>query len=50
MLTGWQFIDGQWYYFNPNSDGTRGAMFSGRLTLDGYWVAENGQWDGEAAR
>ena len=49
MLTGWQEIDGQWYYFNPESDGTRGAMYAGRRTPDGYQVQADGQWDGQAA-
>ena len=30
MVTGWfQDSDGNWYYLNPNSDGTRGRMMTG---------------------
>lgn len=43
MKTGWQQIDGKWYYFNPMSDGTRGKM-AVSTTVDGYTVDENGVW------
>ena len=35
LKTGWQYLNGKWYYFNPRSDGTLGIMFTGRQTLDG---------------
>ena len=44
MLTGWQHIDGKWYYFNTQSDGTRGAMYVSRRTPDGYYVGADGVW------
>ncbi len=50
MLTGWQFIDGKWYYLNPNSDGTAGIMYTKRRTPDGWYVKEDGSWDEEAGR
>ena len=48
MKIGWQFLAGKWYYFNPRSDGTLGKMFLGRRTLDGWYVKENGEWDGQS--
>ena len=44
MLTGWQQIDGIWYYFNTVSDGTQGALLVSATTPDGYSVDANGQW------
>lgn len=50
MLTGWQFINGKWYYLNPNQDGSAGIMYSKRRTPDGWYVKEDGSWDEEAGR
>ncbi len=50
MLTGWQFINGKWYYLNPNSDGTAGIMYTKRRTPDGWYVKEDGSWDEEVGR
>ena len=47
MLTGWVLIDGKWHYFHPTSDGRKGILYVGRLTPDGYYVDENGVWDGK---
>ena len=47
MLTDWILIDGKWYYFHPTSDGRKGILYVGRLTPDGYYVDENGVWDGK---
>ncbi len=49
MLTGWQWIraaDGETYcyYLNEAADGTKGAMFSGTTTPDGYRVDDSGAW------
>lgn len=37
--TGWRNIDGNWYYFSPNS----GYMYAS-TTVDGYYLNENGAW------
>lgn len=47
MQTGWVLINGKWYFFNPVSDGTKGMMLIGRKTPDGYFVTEDGTWDGK---
>ena len=46
MKTGWQLIDGKWYYFNPVSDGKQGIMFADAW-IDGWYVDKNGLWNGE---
>ena len=43
MVTGWYWIDGMCYYFNPVSDGTRGAM-KRNCEIDGYQLNEDGIW------
>lgn len=45
MMTGWTNIEGKWCYFNEQSDGTKGALLTSSW-IDGYWVDENGIWDG----
>ena len=42
MLTGWQFINGKWYYLNSNHDGSAGIMYSNRRTPDGWYVKAAG--------
>ena len=38
MLTGWfKNVYGDWYYLNPVSDNTQGAMLKGWQFIDGYW-------------
>ena len=44
MLTGWQFINGKWYYLNSSKDGMLGACQLGGVTPDGWTVDENGAW------
>ena len=44
MKTGWQLIDGKWYYFNDVSDGFRGKLLKDTKTPDGYQVGEDGVW------
>ena len=42
MLTGWQYIDGKWYYFAEQSgDIPYGAMLKNTQTPDGYSVSED---------
>lgn len=47
MHTGWKLINGKWYYFKVMSDGTKGIMLRSQRTPDGYYVNENGEWDGK---
>ena len=44
MKTGWNLINGEWYYFNPVSDGTKGRMYKDSVTPDGYVVDDGGEW------
>ena len=41
MVTGWQEINGSWYYFDEY-----GRMYNNMYTDEGYFLDENGQWDG----
>ena len=52
MVTGWfQDSDGNWYYLNPNSDGTRGRMLTGWFQdVDGSWYYLNPNSDGTRGR
>lgn len=45
MMTGWTNIDDKWYYFKELSDGTKGSLITNSW-VDGYWVDENGIWNG----
>ena len=48
MLAGWQFINGKWYYLNPQRDGTYGACFIGPgKTPDGWEIDAAGAWIGK---
>ena len=38
MLTGWQQIDGKWYWFQTESNGNKGALLKNGVTPDGYKV------------
>ena len=44
MKTGWFYDTGKniWYYFKPN-----GIMAVDEVTPDGYYVGEDGAWDGK---
>ena len=45
MVTGWQQIDGQWYYFaERNENRIWGSMYAGATTPDGYQVEADGRW------
>ena len=48
MMTGWVWIPDKngvlkCYYFNPDSDGTRGKMFVNAV-VDGNTVNADGEW------
>lgn len=47
MKTGWNLIDGKYYYFNEEPDGTRGKLYQNTKTPDGYYVDKDGVWDGK---
>jgi len=47
MLTGWQLIDGKWYYFEPESTGYKGSLYVNTRTRDGYTLGADGAWTGK---
>ena len=49
MLTGWQLIDGKWYYFETTAGSTQGRMYRAERTPDGYYAGADGAWDGNPA-
>ena len=46
MLTGWNEIDGKWYYFNTIAvnGGSLGSLVTNGTTPDGYNVNADGVW------
>ena len=47
VLTGWQYINGKWYYLNPNKDGTLDGLNIGTaVTPGGYEIDASGAWTG----
>lgn len=40
---GWAFVDGKWYYFN------RAGLMASDEVIDGYYVGQDGAWDGKEA-
>jgi glucan-binding YG repeat protein len=44
MLTGWQLIEGKWYYFEPEAGKMQGHLYRNTTTPDGYRVDANGVW------
>ena len=43
MLTGWQLINGKWYYFSKTSGAVPlGSMYRETRTPDGYYVDKDG--------
>ncbi|WP_194608624.1 hypothetical protein [Clostridium vitabionis] len=44
MLTGWQLIEGKWYYFEPEAGKMQGHLYRNTTTPDGYRVDVNGVW------
>ena len=50
MKRGWVFVNEKWYYLNEKADGKGGMMLVNCLTPDGYYVKEDGTWDGTDSR
>ena len=46
MLTGWQQIDGKWYFFETAAGADTGRMYRAERTPGGYYVNADGTWDG----
>ncbi|MBT9775978.1 hypothetical protein GPL15_05605 [Clostridium sp. MCC353] len=44
MFTGWNLIDGKWYYFSQEHGSGKGQLLVSTTTPDGYTVNENGEW------
>lgn len=42
MLTGWNQIDGKWYFFNKEAGSLYGALLTSGVTPDGYTVDADG--------
>ena len=49
MVTGWRQILDKWYYFDPAPGHLQGRMYHGEYTPDGYWINDDGTWDGKPA-
>lgn len=45
LLTGWQKVDGKWYYLDTKT----GVCYTNTYTPDGYYVNSEGVWDGQTA-
>ena len=43
-LTGWQWIEGSCYYFDPAEGADNGKMYKGAVTPDGFIVDVQGRW------
>ncbi|WP_164516892.1 leucine-rich repeat domain-containing protein [Clostridium transplantifaecale] len=44
MYTGWNLIDGKWYYFSTEEGSGNGMLLKNTTTPDGYKVDGNGVW------
>ncbi len=47
MVTGWLKEGENWYYLNPQSDGTQGKMYTGWQLIDEKWYYFNEVSDGK---
>ena len=45
MSTGWNLIEGKWYYFSQESGAGLGQLLVSTTTPDGYAVNEDGVWE-----
>lgn len=43
-MTGWQWIEGSCYYFDPAEGADNGKMYKGAVTPDGFIVDVQGRW------
>ena len=43
MLTGWQKIGDNWYYFHEESDGNKGVL-ARKTRIGNYYVNADGVW------
>lgn len=44
MVTGWQWIDGHCYFFEPLEGNEVGKLYVGKITPDGFQTNSKGQW------
>ncbi|MBR7057868.1 MAG: hypothetical protein IKI35_03990, partial [Stomatobaculum sp.] len=44
MQTGWQFIDGKWYFFEPAVGSNQGRMYRSEWNSEGYYLGADGVW------
>ena len=44
MLTGWQFIDSKWYFFEPDEGKDQGRMYCSESNSEGYYLGPDGAW------
>lgn len=44
MMTGWNQIDGKWYYFSMEEGSENGMLLKNTTTPDGYKVDADGVW------
>ncbi|MDO4327427.1 MAG: pectinesterase family protein [bacterium] len=47
MLTGWQLINGTYYYFSEKKGTPFGSLLVDTTTPDGFYVGADGAWDGK---
>lgn len=43
-MTGWNQIDGKWYYFSMEEGSANGMLLKNTTTPDGYKVDADGVW------
>ena len=41
MLTGWQYLDGRWYYLKPYTGGPQGSLATGWNYINNKWYFLN---------
>ena len=49
MITGWQKIGENWYYFKTEFGPDMGKLLKNTVTPDGYTVTSDGRWNGMSA-